>query len=81
MQGLQQGLQAGGSNVTLADLIQLCGALAVELTGGPVIPIQMGRQDASLPDGDGQLPTPDMQPAQLQQNFGEPGILHVQTTA
>ena len=53
----------------MADLIQLCGALAVELTGGPNIPVQLGRQDASQPDSDDQLPTPDMQPAQLQQLF------------
>lgn len=53
----------------MADLIQLCGALAVELTGGPNIPVQLGRQDASQPDSDDQLPNPDMQPAQLQQLF------------
>lgn len=69
MQGLQQGLASGGTNLSIADLIQLCGALAVELTGGPSIPVQLGRQDASQPDTDNQLPTPDMQPTQLQQLF------------
>lgn len=69
VQGLQQGLAAGGTNLSTADLIQLCGALAVELTGGPSIPVQLGRQDASQPDSVDQLPTPDMQPAQLQQHF------------
>ncbi|KAK9820769.1 hypothetical protein WJX74_000393 [Apatococcus lobatus] len=69
VQELQQGLAAGGTNLSTADLIQLCGALAVELTGGPSIPVQLGRQDASQPDSDDQLPNPDMQPAQLQQLF------------
>ena len=39
-----------------ADLIQLAGALAVELAGGPRIPMRYGRFDAVTPAPDGRLP-------------------------
>ncbi|EGD72046.1 stromal ascorbate peroxidase [Salpingoeca rosetta] len=47
--------------VSWADLIQLAGALAVELAGGPRIPMRYGRIDADVPAEEGKLP--DANPA------------------
>ena len=44
------------SNITWADLIQLGGAEAVAITGGPCIPVPIGRFDVQQADPSGQLP-------------------------
>lgn len=42
--------------LSLADLIQLAGAHAVKMTGGPAIPVPVGRKDASVADPPGRIP-------------------------
>jgi L-ascorbate peroxidase len=44
---LLQGIKKEHSKVSWADIIQMAGALSVELTGGPVVSMIYGRIDAS----------------------------------
>ncbi|KMT09583.1 hypothetical protein BVRB_6g130390 [Beta vulgaris subsp. vulgaris] len=45
--------------VTYADLYQLAGVVAVEVTGGPIIPFVAGRPDAPDQQDSGALPNPN----------------------
>ncbi|KNA18298.1 hypothetical protein SOVF_072210 [Spinacia oleracea] len=45
--------------VTYADLYQLAGMVAVEVTGGPIIPFVSGRPDAPNEQDSGALPNPN----------------------
>eukprot|EP00730_Choanoeca_flexa_P001250 TRINITY_DN10551_c0_g1_i1.p1 TRINITY_DN10551_c0_g1~~TRINITY_DN10551_c0_g1_i1.p1 ORF type:complete len:329 (+),score=63.64 TRINITY_DN10551_c0_g1_i1:761-1747(+) len=49
-------LVAKHTPVTWADAIQLAGAVAVELAGGPAIPMRYGRLDSPAPAREGNLP-------------------------
>lgn len=49
-------VSADTQNLSLADLIQLAGAYAVKMTGGPSIPVPVGRKDASVADPPGRIP-------------------------
>ncbi|KAL3628558.1 L-ascorbate peroxidase 2, cytosolic [Castilleja foliolosa] len=42
--------------LSYADFYQLAGIVAVEVTGGPEIPIHPGRQDKTVPPPEGRLP-------------------------
>ena len=53
------------SNITWADLIQLGGAEAVAITGGPCIPVPIGRADVAQADPAGQLPAASQTATQL----------------
>eukprot|EP00899_Mesostigma_viride_P029488 jgi/Mesvir1/9724/Mv12193-RA.2 len=66
------GLKADFPEVTWADFIQMAGAVAVELTGGPKIPMKYGRMDSDhahirddeLPDAAPPFPDKAATPAQ-----------------
>lgn len=64
-----------GIAITWADLIQLAGAEAVAVCGGPKIDIKMGRKDNTDPNGDpaGQLPSATATAAELKELFGRNG--------
>jgi L-ascorbate peroxidase len=47
---------AGAPPLTVADTIQVAGAAAVSKTGGPAIPVPLGRPDVKKADPGGQLP-------------------------
>ena len=50
VQVLKAALEAQGITMSLADIIQLAGAVAVEATGGPRFRVRMGRVDATRAD-------------------------------
>mmetsp|Transcript_2616 Transcript_2616/g.4455 ORF Transcript_2616/g.4455 Transcript_2616/m.4455 type:complete len:331 (+) Transcript_2616:31-1023(+) len=62
------------SSLSSADLIVLAGAAAVRVCGGPVIPVLVGRLDATGPDPEGRLPSEESSAEQLKKNFAEKGI-------
>ncbi|BAH94688.1 Os09g0538600, partial [Oryza sativa Japonica Group] len=43
-------------NITYADLYQLAGVVAVEVTGGPTVDFVPGRRDSSVCPREGRLP-------------------------
>ncbi|XP_010446847.1 PREDICTED: L-ascorbate peroxidase 5, peroxisomal [Camelina sativa] len=59
--------------VSYADLYQLAGVVAVEVTGGPAIPFTPGRKDADSPD-DGELPNPNEEASHLRTVFSRMGL-------
>ncbi|KAG7540195.1 hem peroxidase [Arabidopsis thaliana x Arabidopsis arenosa] len=59
--------------VSYADLYQLAGVVAVEVTGGPAIPFTPGRKDADSPD-DGELPNPNEGASHLRTLFFRMGL-------
>lgn len=65
-------------DMSFADTCAFAGAVAVEVTGGPRIVVQLGREDAPDPDvvsGDGSaLYTGDATAAQLRQAFEHAGL-------
>ncbi|KAL6767233.1 hypothetical protein ACKKBG_A39150 [Auxenochlorella protothecoides x Auxenochlorella symbiontica] len=52
-------LMALHPGLSMADAIQLAGAVAVEALGGPHIPIRLGRRDIRVPPPSARLPTYD----------------------
>lgn len=69
--------------LSMADAIQLAGAVAVEALGGPHIPIRLGRRDIRVPPPSARLPTYDtcetqpMRPRNpLGAEFGRPPSVH-----
>lgn len=72
--GVRDGLKkAGGPQLTWADLLQVAGAVAVANTGGPTIPVPLGRPDAAKADPGGQLPPPSLDADGLRTLFGRNG--------
>jgi len=63
-----------GSVVSLADLVMLAGAYAVELCNGPKIELRIGRPDAPGPDPEGRLPDENSSAALLKANFADKGF-------
>ncbi|GBG62164.1 hypothetical protein CBR_g29363 [Chara braunii] len=53
--------------VSFADIVQLGGVLAVELTGGPAIDFMPGRKDSSISTPEDRLPDPHKDAAHLRQ--------------
>lgn len=62
--------------VSWADLIAVGGAAAVEKSGGPVIPVGLGRTDASEPSPEDRLPTGTENATQLRNWFAAIGLSH-----
>ncbi|XP_078432402.1 ascorbate peroxidase 6 isoform X2 [Wolffia australiana] len=61
-------------DLSWADLIAAAGSEAVALCGGPFIPVQFGRVDASSPDPEGKLPEETLGAADLKKSFSEKGF-------
>ncbi|GAA0139973.1 hypothetical protein LIER_01409 [Lithospermum erythrorhizon] len=59
--------------VTFADLYQLAGVVAVEVTGGPNIDFVPGRTDSTIPDAV-RLPNPNGGSEHLRENFYRMGL-------
>ncbi|KAJ0262751.1 L-ascorbate peroxidase 3 [Hirschfeldia incana] len=53
---LCEGVKAKHPKITYADLYQLAGVVAVEVTGGPEISFQPGRKDSNVCPTEGRLP-------------------------
>jgi len=64
-----------------ADFIQVAGAVAVSSTGGPEIPVPLGRPDARKPDPGGQLPPLTLDAAGLRTLFSRNGYSDEQIVA
>jgi hypothetical protein len=50
--------EVGMADISIADIIQLAGALAIARCDGPHVMFTPGRKDASVPDPEGLLPMP-----------------------
>ena len=59
--------------VSLADLIQLAGAHAVAVTGGPSLRVALGRLDADGADPEGRLPAETLSGPELREHFAAAG--------
>ncbi len=59
--------------ISLADLIAMAGAVAVEKCGGPAIPVALGRVDANKPSSQ-ELPQANMSVLQLIEVYQEKGL-------
>ncbi|XP_062215973.1 L-ascorbate peroxidase 1, cytosolic-like [Phragmites australis] len=59
------------SILSYADLYQLAGVVAVEVTGGPEIPFHPGREDKPQPPPEGRLPDATKGTDHLRQVFGK----------
>ncbi|XP_010526808.1 PREDICTED: L-ascorbate peroxidase 5, peroxisomal isoform X2 [Tarenaya hassleriana] len=66
-------VKAKHPRITYADLYQLAGVVAVEVTGGPAIEFNPGRKDADSPD-EGELPDPNQGASHLRTVFSRMGL-------
>ena len=62
------------ADVSLADLIQLAGAHAVAVTGGPAIAVPLGRLDATTADPPDRLPAETLDGAAMRAHFAALGL-------
>ncbi|XP_042469754.1 probable L-ascorbate peroxidase 4, peroxisomal isoform X1 [Zingiber officinale] len=61
-------------NVSYADLYQLAGVVAVEVTGGPTIQFKPGRKDSSVCPEEGRLPDANQGVSHLREVFYRMGL-------
>ena len=71
-QELLRGTAAEG--LSLADLIQVAGAHAVAITGGPSIRVPLGRLDAPLADPAGRMPEESLDGTAMREHFASSGF-------
>lgn len=62
------------SGLSFADCIAAAGAYAVELTGGPVIEVPLGRIDTDKADPEGRMPGESLNGAEQREVFGAMGM-------
>lgn len=65
------------ANLSLSDLVAICGARAVSICGGPVINVLVGRVDAATAAGadpEGRLPAESLSADQLKASFAGKGF-------
>ncbi|KAL7610600.1 hypothetical protein Lser_V15G12316 [Lactuca serriola] len=67
-------VKAKHPRVTYADLYQLAGVVAVEVTGGPTINFKPGRKDSKVSPNEGRLPDAKQGPAHLRDVFYRMGL-------
>nr|XP_028958027.1 L-ascorbate peroxidase 3-like [Malus domestica] len=60
--------------ITYADLYQLAGVIAVEVTGGPVIDFSSGRKDSKISPTEGRLPDAKRGAPHLREKFCRMGL-------
>ena len=60
--------------LSYADIIAHLAARSVSITGGPAIPVQVGRTDATAADPPGRLPDETFDVQQLKESFASVGI-------
>uniref|UniRef100_A0A2P2KQ21 Peroxidase n=2 Tax=Rhizophora mucronata TaxID=61149 RepID=A0A2P2KQ21_RHIMU len=60
--------------VSWADMIAVAGAEAVSISGGPTIPVALGRLDTMGPDAEGNLPQESLDALGLKQCFQRKGL-------
>ncbi|THU67067.1 hypothetical protein C4D60_Mb05t20740 [Musa balbisiana] len=60
--------------ITYADLYQLAGVVAVEITGGPTVPFAPGRKDSSVCPEEGRLPDANQGVSHLRDVFYRMGL-------
>ena len=70
----RDGTMCAAQRLSLADLIQLAGAYAVELTGGPAIRVALGRADATSADPAGRLPAESLSGPAMRAHFEAAGF-------
>ncbi|KAJ8766949.1 hypothetical protein K2173_012424 [Erythroxylum novogranatense] len=69
-----EGVKAKHPKVTYADLYQLAGVVAVEVTGGPTIDFVPGRKDSSVSPKEGRLPDAKLDSSHLKDIFYRMGL-------
>ncbi|KAM3285699.1 L-ascorbate peroxidase 3 isoform X1 [Capsicum chacoense] len=67
-------IKASHPKITYADLYQLAGVVAVEVTGGPTIDFVPGRKDSSSSPEEGRLPDAKQGPPHLRDVFYRMGL-------
>nr|XP_043640150.1 L-ascorbate peroxidase 3-like [Erigeron canadensis] len=67
-------VKAKHPRITYADLYQLAGVVAVEVTGGPTIDFVPGRMDSNVSPNEGRLPDAKQGPSHLRDVFYRMGL-------
>ncbi|XP_065857031.1 L-ascorbate peroxidase 3 [Euphorbia lathyris] len=67
-------IKAKHPKITYADLFQLAGVVAVEITGGPTIDFVPGRKDSSMSPEEGRLPDANKDASHLRDVFYRMGL-------
>ena len=74
MQAQRQLAGTDAAALSAADLIPALAAAAVRLTGGPAIPVSIGRSDAAAADPPGRLPVESATVGELKDDFAAAGF-------
>ncbi|KAL6959913.1 L-ascorbate peroxidase 3 [Sarracenia purpurea var. burkii] len=71
---ISEQVKARHPKITYADLYQLAGVVAVEITGGPIIDFVPGRKDSIDSPEEGRLPDAKQGPSHLREVFHRMGL-------
>lgn len=71
---LCEAVKAKAPRLTYADLYQMAGVVAVEVTGGPIVPFKPGRKDSLAVTPEGRLPDATKGSLHLRDIFGRMGF-------